>query len=60
MKSLVYENPVDSEQDLIGRILAAAGEVSDNPGMLRRVRTSLQQRCRLCIEKNGGHFEHLL
>lgn len=60
LKSLVYETPVQSDQDLIARIVAAAGEISDNPAILRRVRHSLENRCGLCIQERGRNFEHLL
>ena len=61
MKSLVYETPVDTEQDLVARIIAAAGDIRDNANTIfPRVRQSVQTRCRLCIERNGGHFEQLL
>lgn len=60
MKNLVYETVVDSEQDLIGRIVAAAGKIKDEPQILQRVQRSFLNRCRLCLEQNGRNFEHLL
>lgn len=60
MKNLVYATPVESEQDLVARIVAAAGEITDNPQIFEGVRQSLERRCRLCINQNGSHFEHLL
>lgn len=60
MKSLVYETPVETEEDLIARIAVAAGDISDNPRMIASVHRSLENRCRLCIDQNGRHFEHLL
>ena len=59
MKILFYEAPVESEEDLVGRIVVTAGEVEDNPAIFRRLRTSLENRCRLCIGQNVRHFEHL-
>lgn len=60
MKSIVYETPVESGEDLIARIAIAAGDISDDPRMVARVHSSLLNRCRLCIRVNGRHFEQLL
>lgn len=60
MKSLVYETPVESEENLIARIAVAAGDISDNPRIVGQVHRSLEKRCRLCIAENGRHFEQLL
>lgn len=60
MKSLIYETPVESENDLLARIVVASGEIEDNPAVLERVHDSLQRRCRLCVAQNGRHFEQLL
>ena len=37
MKSLIYETPVESEEDPVGRIVVAAGEV-DNPTIFGRLK----------------------
>ncbi|GBO04646.1 hypothetical protein AVEN_268492-1 [Araneus ventricosus] len=37
VKSLVYETPVNSAEDLVARIAAAAGEVRDTPGVFANV-----------------------
>lgn len=37
MKSLVYETPVDSEEQLVARILAAAQDVQNRPGIFERI-----------------------
>ena len=38
MKSLVYETPVETQQDLVARIQVAAGIIRDMPGIFPRVR----------------------
>ena len=60
MKTLVYETPVESEMDLIARLVAAAGDVADDQAMLSRVQQSFQRRCQLCIDTGGKHFEQLM
>lgn len=60
MKALVYETPVTSDMDLIGRIAEAAARVRDTPGQFERVRESMRRRCETCILANGRNFEHLL
>lgn len=60
LKSMVYETRVASEEKLIARIIAAAGEMKDDSNVFARVRRSLIRRCRLCKDQGGRHFEHLL
>lgn len=60
MKDLVYATPVLSEFDLIGRIVAAAGDIAEIPNVFSSVRQSLHKRFQKCVEVNGGHFEQLL
>lgn len=60
MKDLVYATPVESEQDLVGRIVDSAGRITEMPGVFQSVRRSLADRCRKCVEVHGGHFEQLL
>ena len=60
MKSVVYETTVDSEEDLIARIVVAAGDIAEKREVFERVWESLEKRCRLCIEEDGKHFEQML
>lgn len=60
MKSLVYETPVDSAEDLVARIVVAADHINTTPGIFERVRQSFLRRCELCNDTRGRHFEHLL
>ncbi|GBO26380.1 hypothetical protein AVEN_212084-1 [Araneus ventricosus] len=45
VKSLVYETPVNSAEDLVALIVAAAGEVRDTPGIFANIRSSMRRRC---------------
>jgi hypothetical protein len=49
MKSLIYETPVELEEDLVARIAVATGNFSEMPGVFGDVRNSLRRRCRTCI-----------
>lgn len=60
VKSIVYETPVATEDELLGRIQAACQQVRDTPQVFERVRHSLIRRYRLCVECDGKHVEHLL
>jgi hypothetical protein len=60
MKALVYETPVDSEQDLVARIAVAAGDIAEIPHVFESVRHSLYKRYEKCVEVHGDHFEQLL
>ncbi|KAJ4444586.1 hypothetical protein ANN_06382 [Periplaneta americana] len=59
-KSLVYETPIDTEEDLRARILGACDNVRTKPGSFQRLRQNLVRRCHACIEARGRSFEHLL
>jgi len=41
IKALIYRSPVDCEEDLIARIVEAAGTIRQQPGILERTRQSL-------------------
>lgn len=60
LKSLMYETPIESAEELVARLSAAAGEVRDTSGVFQRVRESLLRRCTACIASNGQCFEQLL
>ncbi|GBL93627.1 hypothetical protein AVEN_25625-1 [Araneus ventricosus] len=60
LKSLVYQTPVDTLEDLAARIAVASANIANTPVMFERVRRSLVRRCRLCNELRGRNFEQLL
>jgi hypothetical protein len=56
---MIYRWPINSEADLRVRIQEAFVSVTEE--MIINVTTrSLLRRAQLCIQMNGGHFEHLL
>ena len=60
MKTLVYEAPVETQQDLVARIQVAAGVIRDIQGNLLRVRHDIIRRYKKCFEVGDGHIEQLL
>ena len=38
MKSMVYQTDIDSEENLVARIVSAAAEIRETPGIFGRVR----------------------
>ena len=60
MENLFYATPVADIQDLQARVVMAAEEIRGTNGVFDRVRASWIERCRKCVEQNGGHFQHLL
>jgi hypothetical protein len=60
MKSLIYETPVESEEDLVARIAVASADIAEMPGLFANIRHSLRRRYQTCINVRGRHFEQLL
>jgi hypothetical protein len=59
LKYIIYRRPINSEADLRVRIQEAFVSVTEE--MITNATTkSLLRRAQLCIQMNGGHFEHLL
>ena len=58
MKAMVYEQKVNTREELVHRILSAARSIN-NAAVLRKVTSSLVTRVRKCMEADGGHFENL-
>ena len=56
LKSAVYTAAMDSEMDLLVRIICAAADIQQNASVLERVR----QSDGACITNNGRNFEQLL
>lgn len=62
MNHLVYDGTeIGSEEELIARIAAAAGEISDNEDKILSSCDDFVQRCHLALRDDvqGGHFENL-
>ena len=60
MKSMVFETNIDSEEDLVARIVSAAAEVRETPGIFGRVRQSMARRCTVCMDVKGRVFQHFV
>lgn len=59
MKSEVYATPVNTEEELQNRILAAAQKVREK--LSHKVTVgAMRKRARACIREHGGHFENKL
>ncbi|GFS86893.1 uncharacterized protein TNCV_216121 [Trichonephila clavipes] len=60
IKSLVYESPVTSAEDLVAHLSVAAGHVIDMPDVFSDLSRSMRRRCECCVTVGGRSFEHLL
>lgn len=60
MKSIVHATPVDSNTDLISRLVYAAADIQHIPGAFKQIIQSMVQQYHACIDNNGGHFDILL
>jgi hypothetical protein len=56
--NVVYNRPIHNEEDLRNRLHEGFGTIT--PEMVRASKLNLLRRAQLCLEMNGGHFEHLL
>ena len=59
-KNVVFETPVNSETELVCRIVAAAEEIAEILDVFQSVMRFFYERCVKCAEVIGGHFKHLL
>ena len=60
MKSLIYETLVESEMDLVARIVVAAGKNFSNIRVFERVRQSILKRYQTCTGVGDRHLKQLL
>jgi len=60
LKNKVYSSPINDYNDLWTKIQNAAQSIKENGQILPRVEFNFLRRIHLCIQENGGHFEHLL
>ena len=60
LNSLVFETPVETEMELVARIVAAYDIIPNTSGLIVRVRQNLVRRCHVCIEVGDPQFEQLL
>ena len=57
---MVYETDIDSEEDLVARIVSAAPEVRETSSIFERARQSVARRGTVCLDVIGRVFQHLL
>ena len=60
LKSLLFETPVETDMELVARIVAAYDFIRNTPGILVRMLQNLVRRCHFCIEVGGRQFEQQL
>jgi hypothetical protein len=58
LKDNVFRNVLHTAEELQAAIIQEVGNIT--PNMLVNVFESLKRRVNLCLEQNGGHFEHYL
>ena len=56
----IYETPVESEIDLVGRLYSGRCKTHCGGVFFYRVREPLLRRYQTCIDVQGRHFEQLL
>lgn len=59
MKSVVYEIPVNTQEELKRAILASL-YIQQDPHIFQRARDSMSRRINLCNQAEDRHFETLL
>lgn len=60
IKRRVYLHEAQSRDELKTKIISAFDAVKIDSAVLNKLRNNLHKRARLCLERNGLHFEHLL
>ena len=60
LKNLVYEEEINTRDQLLQRIITSFQRIKNNPNSIRDAVSNLNIRGRKCEEVNGGHFENLL
>ena len=58
LNSLVFETPVETDMELVTRIVAAYDIIQNTSGIF--VRQNLVRPCHVCIEVGSRQFEQLL
>jgi hypothetical protein len=58
MKGEVYKQMVDTQDELLARILDAAARIKESEYQLRRTIRDLRLRVTKCIEADSGIFEN--
>ena len=56
LNSLVFETPVETDMELVTRIVAAYDIIQNTSGMFVSERQNLVRRCHFCIDVGGRQF----
>jgi hypothetical protein len=59
-KELVYYKDYSTVEELRTKLGESQRTIRENQQAFRNLKMSFLRRCRLCIEANGRHFEHLI
>ena len=54
----MFETPVETDMELVTRIVAAYDIIQNTSGIFVRVRQNLARRCHVCIEVGGRQFDN--
>lgn len=60
LKTLVYNEAMDTREDLENKIILKCEEMKGDEMEIRRAGDAVLRRSRLCRAQGGGHFEQLL
>jgi hypothetical protein len=61
MKGKVYKEKVNTRDELVARIMNSAALIKqERQDDLRRAKRTIAKRVEMCIEVDGGIFEHLI
>lgn len=60
MKQRIYSTPINTEADLVERIVNCAAELKNSPEIIKKATRHILVRAQLCLQQRGSHFEHLL
>ena len=60
LKSIVYATSIENAEILRNRIEQGFRQIRETPGMIERATRWMTRRVQVCLQMQGGHFEHLL
>lgn len=60
IKEIVYQHPLQEEEECRRRIIAAFASLNQDEAMIRRAVGNLARRANLVLERNGRHIEQFL
>lgn len=60
LRRRVYENEVQSQDELKANIISAFDDLKSDHAMLKKMQKDIYKRAKLCLKSNGQRFEKLL